>query len=176
MRTRAHMLAATLLLLYGCNLFGNSENAPDRFVNNGNGTVTDRQTGLVWLRSAGCVPPQSWNAALAAAAELSAGKCGLTDGSVAGDWRVPTKDEWITIVRASCYPHPGGPTIPNTSGSGCFAAGEQWATGVQPRFYWSSTPDDSDPNAAWAVQLYSGYFDPDSIIDTPFVWPVRNRR
>ena len=68
-----------------------------RFVRHGNGTVTDELTGLIWLENANCFNAQGWTAALAAAKELydgstndlMGGDCGLSDGSVQGQWRLP---------------------------------------------------------------------------------------
>ncbi len=56
-----------------------------------NGTVTDGN--LVWLENANCFGPQSWNQAMRSAASLKSGMCGLRDGSTAGQWRLPTKEE-----------------------------------------------------------------------------------
>ena len=79
----------------------------NRYVNCGNGTVTDTVTGLIWLQNANCFS-EIYSAANQAAAGLAAGQCGLTDGSSAGDWRLPTKAEWqATIARAvglACSP------------------------------------------------------------------------
>ncbi|HOP46380.1 MAG TPA: DUF1566 domain-containing protein [Desulfobacteraceae bacterium] len=70
-----------------------------RFTDNGNGTVTDNMTGLIWMKNARCTEfyfndttgknQRNWNNALTAANNLSAGYCGLTDGSSSGDWRLP---------------------------------------------------------------------------------------
>ena len=65
-----------------------------RFADNGNGTVTDNLTGLVWLKNANCASffsgdstgqnARDWTDALTAANSLATGYCGLTDGSAAG--------------------------------------------------------------------------------------------
>ena len=72
----------------------------NRYVNCGNGTVTDTVTGLIWLQDADCIPVGHWAAANEAAATLKDGDCGLTDGSTAGDWRLPTKDEWMVTTAS----------------------------------------------------------------------------
>jgi len=56
-------------------------------------------TGLIWMKNARCTEfyfndttgknQRNWNNALTAANNLSAGYCGLTDGSSSGDWRLP---------------------------------------------------------------------------------------
>ena len=56
-----------------------------RFTDNGNGTVTDNLTGLIWLKDAGCLGEQTWANALNSANTLNSGECGLSDGSQEGD-------------------------------------------------------------------------------------------
>ena len=64
-----------------------------RFIDNLDGTVTDNLTGLIWLRNADCFGRQDWYGSLAAANGLRDAECGLTDGSAAGDWRLPNVKE-----------------------------------------------------------------------------------
>jgi len=72
---------------------------PDpRFLDNGDGTVTDDLTGLVWLENANCLGNLGWDAALAAAKSLADGQCGLSDGSTAGQWRMPNRTELFSLV------------------------------------------------------------------------------
>ncbi|SJZ98619.1 Protein of unknown function [Trichlorobacter thiogenes] len=59
---------------------------------NGNGTYTDA-TGLVWLKDAGCLGSMNWVDATASPKNLAHGKCGLSDNSRPGSWRLPTGDE-----------------------------------------------------------------------------------
>jgi hypothetical protein len=72
-----------------------------RFTDHGNGTVTDHLTGLVWLKNAGCFSPSNWAAALTAANQLASGACGLSDGSSAGQWRMPNVNELESLVDAA---------------------------------------------------------------------------
>jgi len=64
-------------------------------VDNGNGTITVGE--LVWLKKANCFSNMNWGSAYSAAASLQSGACGLTDGSKAGQWRLPTADELQTL-------------------------------------------------------------------------------
>jgi hypothetical protein len=64
-----------------------------RFRDDGDGTVTDHLTGLVWLQNANRYGEQAWTESLDATAALKDGDCGLSDGSVAGDWRVSNLKE-----------------------------------------------------------------------------------
>ena len=70
-----------------------------RFSDNGNGTVTDNITGLIWLKNANCFGSRTWNHALADANGLNSGDCGLTDGSSAGDWRLPNYNELFSFGK-----------------------------------------------------------------------------
>ncbi|NJD38078.1 MAG: DUF1566 domain-containing protein [Geobacter sp.] len=62
---------------------------------NGNGTVT--VNGQVWLKNADCFGKVLYSAAQSAVAGLASGQCGLTDGSAAGQWRLPTIAELSMI-------------------------------------------------------------------------------
>ena len=96
-----------------------------RFTDNGNGTVTDNLTGLIWMKSANSFVNRTWDQALSDANGLKSGDAGLTDGSKAGDWRLPHIREVESVVDCGTY----NPALP---------AGHQF-TGVQTTYYWSST-------------------------------------
>jgi hypothetical protein len=42
-----------------------------RFQDNEDGTITDRLTGLIWLKDAACFEPDTWTAALDAVADFN---------------------------------------------------------------------------------------------------------
>lgn len=65
----------------------------------GNGTTKDNLTGLIWLKNANCFGIQAWAGALNSANTLANGLCGLTDGSQAGDWRLPNINELKSLVN-----------------------------------------------------------------------------
>lgn len=69
-----------------------------RYVDNGNGTITDTATGLTWLRRVECMRQLTWPQALAAANGLADGQCDLSDGSAAGDWRLPNANEILSLA------------------------------------------------------------------------------
>lgn len=68
-----------------------------RFTDNQDGTVTDLMTGLVWLKMANCIQGD-WATAVAAVNALATGSCGLSDGSAAGDWRMPNRREMQSLA------------------------------------------------------------------------------
>ena len=153
-----------------------------RFVDCNNGTVTDTRTGLVWLKDANCgvISPRDFVDANNAAAGLHSGQCGLTDGSTKGDWRLPTYEEWQGIWLSGCSPNPGGPTILDKTGYGCYLNGTPWASGVQSDYYWSSSTyrnNSAGPaNLAWLAGVGTGYFYSDGKSTPRSVWPVRSPR
>jgi hypothetical protein len=72
-----------------------------RFIDNGDGTVKDNLTKLVWLKNAGCEalgPKGTWQQALVSAHNLQNGVCDLNDGSQPGSWRVPNINELASII------------------------------------------------------------------------------
>jgi hypothetical protein len=130
-----------------------------RFADNGDGTVTDNLTGLIWLKNANCFGAQTWTNALSNSNTLASGDCGLTDGSAAGAWRLPNIRELQSLVDFGQY----GSILP---------AGSPFV-GVQPNFYWSSTTSVSSPASAWLANMSNGFQPPVPKTGADFVWPVR---
>ena len=133
-----------------------------RFTDNGDGTVRDNLTGLIWLKDAGCFGLRNWTSALSDANGLTDGSCGLTDGSVVGDWRLPNLRELQSLIDFGQFQ----PALP---------PGHPFS-GVQSGLYWSSTAFADNPGGAWYVNLYHGYVGYDGKTYTRYVWPVRGGR
>jgi hypothetical protein len=97
----------------------------NRYVDCGNGTVTDTVTGLIWLKDAYCLGSWDWTTANQAAAGLKTGGCGgtLADGSSPGDWRLPTKAEWTATMAKALELGCGYPQITNDAGTACYTVG-----------------------------------------------------
>jgi hypothetical protein len=132
----------------------NPPGATDRFVDCGNGTVTDTQTNLIWLKEARCFTSvMSWvTANREVGIRLSDGRCGLTDHSKPGDWRVPGLGDWASVlvqVPGACRP-----SLIDKTGTDCFAS-NPWANGIVPAFYWTSTSG-VGYSSAWAADLNQG--------------------
>jgi hypothetical protein len=157
----------------------------NRYVNCGNGTVTDTATGLIWLQDAGCLGPLTWAEANQAAAALAHGQCGLTDRSKPGDWRLPSNAEWNAMVDAAKN-HPllrcTNPALTDDSGSACFGDGSGSSfVNVASNGYWSSTTYAlsggllPDGTKAGTMPLSNGFllsFFSKGCCPQP-VWPVR---
>ena len=142
----------------------------------GDGTIRDNETGLRWLKDASCsaltgTDPAglaNWQNALAAAAALSYGTCGLTDGSATGDWRLPTKADWEAFYSLVYE----DPALVNTGGDAIWSEGDAF-TGVELYYYWSSTEYSS--NLAWYAMMWTGVMDAEGGKFRPsYVWPVRS--
>ena len=129
-----------------------------RFTDNLDGTVTDNLTKLIWLLDANCFGLQEWQPALDAANTLADGSCGLMDGSVAGDWRLPNLRELHSLID---YGH-GLPALPPVHPF----------SGVQSARYWSSTST-GNPLNAWHVTLTAGGITFALKTSSIWVWPVR---
>jgi hypothetical protein len=65
-----------------------------RWCDQGNGTILDMSSGLVWVKDASCLGSINWDSAVVQTTNTIAnGVCGLTDGSSVGDWRLPLTQE-----------------------------------------------------------------------------------
>ena len=154
-RPRRRLLGAALLALLGAAPFPGwtqqvcrndiPATAPDsRFINNGDGTVTDQATGVMWKRCAegqsgtdcasGGVSDHTWQQALQVAA----------NSTFAGynDWRLPNIQELSSLTEDACY----APSInlwafPNTPSPGI----------------WSASSNAAHPYTAWYVWFGHGY-------------------
>jgi hypothetical protein len=140
----------------------------DRFGDNGDGTVIDCLTGLLWLKNANCYGQQSWYNALSLTAGLNSGECGLSDGSVQGDWRLPTLEELQGIGTDPPTTWDGLRLVPWTMPSAPFVS-------VETSYgYWSSTAFASSTNIIWYLYMYSGRMEADIKSKSGYVWPVRS--
>ena len=139
-----------------------------RFTDNNDGTVTDNLTGLIWLQNANCFSVRSWNEALADANQLASGACGLTDGSTAGDWRLPNIRELLSLVHYGYEM----PPLSNTAGSGRHTTGDPFI-GVESFEYWTGTHFQYS-GRAWYVQFICGRTSMEVYATQYRVWPVRD--
>jgi hypothetical protein len=115
-----------------------------RFQDNGDATVTDQSTGLMWARcpeglsgtgcATGAAAAFTWEGALLRARD--SGLAGYTD------WRLPDIKELSSLVEERCYdPAINLAVFPNTPSSG----------------FWSASPGGASSGGAWYVRFYDGY-------------------
>jgi len=140
-----------------------------RYSDNGDGTVTDNLTDLIWMKNANCFGVQRWKNATLWIAKLAHGECGLRDGSQAGMWRLPTKDEWEEMVDKRYEK----PTLSNTTGMGKWKEGDAFL-GVHTSYYWSSTTNRYNKSEAFYVNFEVGNVRDTDKTNYLYVWPVRD--
>ena len=141
-----------------------------RYADCGNGTVTDTATGLIWLKKVDCFPSSNWDDAKKAAAGLKNGDCELTDGSKAGDWRLPTDKEWEATMAGAKMLSCSYPVLTNDAGTACIKAGPSVFGNVDSDYYWSSTMEGT--TVAFG-DLDHGNILRGNSINMLRVWPVR---
>ncbi len=140
--------------------------AAARFVDNGDGTVSDNLTGLQWEKKTSAVGTHnvndqySWSATGTAAdgTAFTAFLPLLNTGVCLGgqcDWRLPTKEELQTLLSEpfSCASHP---CVDSALGP------------TQSDLYWSSSTYLGKPDTAWMVDFNDGSvvnFVPDKLVD-----------
>lgn len=132
-------------------------------IDNGNGTVTDKSTGLMWKQcsegttaGANCTAPHiqfTWDRALLRSPDVN------LDG-FAGykDWRLPNKKELESIIEKTCvWPAIDQTMFPNTLGS-----------------YWTSSPSGDYASQAWRVSFDYGVGGWDYKSNTGYIRLVRS--
>jgi len=149
-----------------------------RWCDNGDQTVTDMTTGLIWLRHADWGEEKPWRSDTPGGYDDAHTRAGLledgevvyygiggyefilNDGSDVGDWRLPTKTELYNLIR-------GTEAVRNSS--------MRAFRGVQPSLYWSSsTWWEGAINYARVMHMENGTQFYDEKIDSHYVWPVRS--
>lgn len=121
-----------------------------RFTPQGNGTVLDTQTNLIWKR---CLEGQTWDDSSCTGAPsniswglaLTAAQTLNTNGGFAEatNWRVPNIKELKSIVEHACNSPAINLTVfPNT---------------LESTIVWSSSPFAVNADNAWMVSFYVGY-------------------
>ena len=113
-----------------------------RFTDNGDGTVQDNLTGLVWMKKANCIDAAIFTDALEDVAMLADGNqaCNLTDGSEEGDWRIPNYFELLSLHDLSRY-------APQLNDGHPF-------TNIQNELYWTSTTPSRGLDSAWKMNTF----------------------
>lgn len=133
-----------------------------RFVDNGDGTILDQLTGLVWLQDAACLGTMDWVSALTTASDLSDGICSLTDRSGPGEWRLPNVLEIFSLIDLGSH-------TPALSSGHPFS-------GVALQFYWTATTLNNALDRGRTVDMNYGNIDQSNKVNLHSVWPVRNLR
>jgi len=143
----------------------NEDTKSERFTDNGDGTITDNQTGLMWLKDAGCFPYKNWADAFALISTFNSNPssfhCDEYSNSYS-DWMLPTKEQFLEIFDASQK----NPALPS---------GHPFMNvrhGLSNGYYWTSTEIDS--GGAWVIGLYNGEALYGHKTNVAYIWPMRD--
>jgi len=147
-----------------------------RWCDNGDGTVKDLTTGLIWLKNSNRlgIKPFKINSindnddAHTAAGLLydgstsySGSDCGLSDGSIVGDWRMSTKSELVALISGTDIVLSDSP---------------QAFSNVQNAYYLSSTTKVNSTENVWLIHFGSGALASGDKLTGFHVWPVRSEQ
>ncbi|MBF0563843.1 MAG: DUF1566 domain-containing protein [Nitrospirae bacterium] len=127
-----------------------------RFIDNGDGTVTDNLTGLMWTKNANrAAGTKTWQRALDDIVSMNngSGTYGHTD------WRLPNRKELRSLADYSKF----NPALP----------AENPYANVQSDLYWSSTTNANNKFYAWSVGVWNCDVESKDKSDGYYVWPVR---
>jgi quinol monooxygenase YgiN len=131
-----------------------------RFTPNNDGTVTDNLTGLIWMQNANVFGEIPQAKALQIASKLADGAYGLSDGSAAGDWRLPNVNEFQSLLD-----------LDNLTGAALPPAHP--FINATPANYWSSSSVAAAPALGWYCALAVGPPVFDLKFNSMRMWPVR---
>ncbi len=137
----------------------------DRFVDNGDGTLTDRATNLMWIKNGwrlDLVSAVTWWNAIKKSSNLKVGGY--------NDWRLPTIEEWSSLIDTANQ----NPALiePNP-----------FVNIISHMPYWSQTEftygkdhtcTQQCPFESYTVMLYSGKIGHQNKSDRAFIMPVRS--
>lgn len=132
------------------------EGVASAFTDNGDGTVTDNVTGLMWEKLSDdgtihdCDNTYTW--ATAVSGKIATLNAGPFAGY--GDWRLPNVRELETLKNFGT----GNPATFSAFNSGCVATCTVLTCScTRSLFHWSSSTSHSTPTYAWKVDFNYGY-------------------
>ena len=146
--------------------------APRSYTDNGDGTVTDNVTGLMWekLSLDGSIHDvnNTYTWAAAVATKITA----LNGANFAGhtDWRLPNRLELETLVDAGRNAPTIDPVFNTLGPPGCTVV---TCSFTQTNGYWTSTSYKADPTHAWFVYFFTGEVDDSPKTNVTYARAVR---
>jgi hypothetical protein len=137
-----------------------------RFTDNGDGTITDKLTGLMWLKDASCIRDKNWIVGIRAVTDFNS-----NPGNYSCDEYTATYDDWvlpnINEIESLINAGEANPAI--------WLNGQGFAN-VQTsnyKYYWSSTSSVSPNSYRYLTNMFDGSIEKDSMYELWFIWPVR---
>lgn len=128
----------------------------ERFKDNGDQTVTDKLSGLVWIKDANPTRGyKTWQQALDYIKFMN-----IKNYQGDNDWRLPNLNELESLVNKQ-------PNLAPWLKS-------QGFLDVMTDYYWTSTTYATYPNYAWSVSMHSGLVAGRGKADGGYLWPVRS--
>jgi hypothetical protein len=129
-----------------------------RFQDNGDGTVTDKLTGLMWTKDANPLNPtdNTWQDSLDYVKSIKTGGY--------ADWRLPNLNEMRSLIDYSQH----DPALPEGNPFINLTGNKYWISTSPP-------PDINNPSLAWVIELNTGVstFFYSWKFDSYSLWPVR---
>ncbi|KJU87696.1 secreted protein containing DUF1566, partial [Candidatus Magnetobacterium bavaricum] len=135
-----------------------------RFTDNGDYTVTDNLTGLLWTKDAGTAATGSCKGGSKAWQEALDYVTCLNGINHLGhsDWRLPNVNELESLANFG------------KNDRGIWLKSQGFNV-VYSDYYWSSTSYASNTSNAWIIGMDSGYMSAPEKSFSIYVWPVRSR-
>jgi hypothetical protein len=99
--------------------------------------VLDKETGLTWQR---CSVGQKWQEGQGCTGTVEAFQWKDASRQARGGWRLPTRDELLTLVSKACSPSINPDAFP----------------GLDPLKLWYWSSEQTDKDLAWLVQFGGG--------------------
>jgi hypothetical protein len=128
-----------------------------RFVDNGDGTITDRLSGLMWDQNGNRAgAPRTWDQALS--------DCNILSLGGYNDWRLPNFNELESLINSG----------EADSATWLNAQGFSGVVGGSGNLYWSSTTFLAHTSTAWHVQMSYGFAMNDVKTGSHYVLAVRD--
>jgi hypothetical protein len=139
-----------------------------RFTINGDKTVTDNLTGLMWTQSAFWIANQNWAGAINSCVLLELGQNGCNTYT---DWRLANINEMQSLLHRGYY----NPALSNTAGTGQYVPNDPFYSvhAEVVDYYWTSSTYAASVATAWTVTFWSGLVLLKDKEDDHYVWCVR---
>ncbi len=138
-----------------------------RFIDNGDGTITDNRTNFMWFSNGSCFGPMKWQETIEKVLELNNNPEELNCSKYTANynnWRIPHINEFRTLINTE------------------LANQTKWLESqgfknIEPLSYWSSTTGSKITSYVWTVDMGNGSrVNINKARDTVMVLPIRKTK